>query len=184
MYTFTHRSNLTQIVLTDQDTGKQLITSFRMLVSCNDFTKYNSSVRNEPSVKLHIKWQTEFLLECKANSYLCTNIIHAVYIPCIRAIHVTSGRIAGLQTHVLVLTLQCFCHERVTLSLGQNVSHRAAVEIRRVRRRPVEVQFSVSDESETSASRACRLRTFQCKHSARLSNQSYTRSWQQMEGTG
>lgn len=45
-------------------------------------------------------------------------------------------------------------------------------------------QFSVSDESEASASRAWRFRTFQCKHSARLSNQSYTRSWQQMEGTG
>lgn len=45
-------------------------------------------------------------------------------------------------------------------------------------------QFSVSDESEASASRACLFRTFQCKHSARLSNQSYTRSWQQMEGTG
>lgn len=47
-----------------------------------------------------------------------------------------------------------------------------------------QLQFSVSDKSEASASRACLFRTFQCKHSARLSNQSYTRSWQQMEGTG
>lgn len=45
-------------------------------------------------------------------------------------------------------------------------------------------QFSVSEESDTSASLACLLRTFQCKHWARLSNQSYTRSWQQIEGTG
>lgn len=33
-------------------------------------------------------------------------------------------------------------------------------------------QFSVSEESEASDSRVCFLRTFQCKHWARLSNQS------------
>lgn len=47
-----------------------------------------------------------------------------------------------------------------------------------------DLQLSVSEESEMSASRACRFRTFQCRHCARLSNQSYTRSWQQMDGTG
>lgn len=46
------------------------------------------------------------------------------------------------------------------------------------------VQFSVSDASDASVRRVCRLRTFQCRHCARLSNQSYTRSWQQMDGTG
>uniref|UniRef100_A0A0E9PKR0 Uncharacterized protein n=1 Tax=Anguilla anguilla TaxID=7936 RepID=A0A0E9PKR0_ANGAN len=45
-------------------------------------------------------------------------------------------------------------------------------------------QLSASEESVTSIRRVCFLRTFQWRHSARLSNQSYTRSWQQMEGTG
>jgi len=45
-------------------------------------------------------------------------------------------------------------------------------------------QFSVSEESLASVKRVCFLRTFQWRHWAKLSNQSYTRSWQQIEGTG
>lgn len=87
------------------------------------------------------------------------------------AIHWTDVTLIWLHRHVFSLLQFCFCNENVCRVseklIPVTVTRSAAVESVHFnvdQKEHPPIQFSVSDESDTSASRACLLRTFQCKH--------------------